>query len=83
MTSNAFKTPKIKRPMNAFMLYRKDESVQYCKTFANILEMNAELGKKWKNEPQDVKDRYFKLAELEKQQHKQQNPDYKFRPNRK
>ncbi|ESO04295.1 hypothetical protein HELRODRAFT_148152, partial [Helobdella robusta] len=70
-------TQKIKKPMNAFMLYRKEESVQYRKIFANILEMNAELGKKWRNEPQHVKDRYFKLAELEKQQHKQQHPDYK------
>ncbi|ESO04297.1 hypothetical protein HELRODRAFT_172654 [Helobdella robusta] len=55
-----FRIPEIKKPLNAFMLHKKDESVQHRKIFVNILEMNAELGEKLRNESQHVNDRYFK-----------------------
>lgn len=73
---------KIKRPMNAFMLYRK----AYAEAVAKFMNKNNHqaiskiLGVSWKLEPKEIKEIYQQYAEIDKANHLIAFPDYVFQP---
>ncbi|KAF9925888.1 hypothetical protein FBU30_004413 [Linnemannia zychae] len=77
-TKVSAKLIKIPRPANSFMLYRAENSKKYPGLVAT--ELSAKLGESWRNEPQEVRDRYEELAEQAKKEHAIRYPDYKFAP---
>ena len=76
---------KIGRPLNSFMLYRL--------AYTNRIKMRSRrrshqvvsiAGKSWHKEPQNVRDKYQRLAQIERDGHALAYPDYKFKlPSRK
>ncbi|KAI1154848.1 hypothetical protein F4825DRAFT_448094 [Nemania diffusa] len=95
------KTGKVKRPMNAFMLYRKayqnrtkewkrlddirkkEESASEGKPekgHDNHQVISQVCGKSWNMEPQELRDQYDEWAKIERNNHKDAFPDYKFAP---
>ncbi|WP_172575395.1 HMG-box domain-containing protein [endosymbiont GvMRE of Glomus versiforme] len=77
----------IPRPPNAFILYRKDKAA----LFRDLLEVrlitnqqiSKEIAKLWRNESFEVKERYKKLAKSFDEEHKKNNPSYKYSPQKK
>ncbi|OGM39395.1 hypothetical protein ABOM_012138 [Aspergillus bombycis] len=73
---------RVKRPMNAFLLYR----ATYTELALWWLEQNSYelvsmvVGQSWNMEAENVKDKYRALASLEKQNHIKAHPQYRFRP---
>ncbi|MCJ1357403.1 MAG: hypothetical protein MMC33_007399 [Icmadophila ericetorum] len=73
---------KIKRPMNAFMLYRK----AYAEAVAKYMNKNNHqaiskiLGASWRLEPKNIKEIYQQYAEIDKANHQIAFPDYVFQP---
>lgn len=71
--------PKITpRPMNSFLLYRRDEGKKWLSRRG--VNFSKVAGAKWHAEPKEVKAMYDALAAQESQRHKQENPGYKFAP---
>lgn len=76
------KKAKVPRPPNAFILYRQHwhpHYKQYNKTMHNN-DISKELGRRWKTEPDHVKQKYKTLAEELKAKHAAQYPDYQYAP---
>lgn len=76
------KKVKVPRPPNAFILYRQHwhpHYKQHNKDMHNN-DISKELGRRWKNEPDSVKDNYKKLAEELKAKHAALYPDYQYAP---
>lgn len=75
----------IPRPPNAFVIYRghKQSSVVQGNPGIKNREVSREIGKMWKAETFEVKEKYKKLAEEAKKNHKEQHPHYKYKPRRK
>ena len=76
--------PKMPRPVNAFLLYRRAVS-EKAKHFAGVENhqvVSKLAGVSWKNESDEVKDTFSQYAELEKQYHGIAFPDYKYKPKR-
>ncbi|KAF9361217.1 hypothetical protein BGX26_005041 [Mortierella sp. AD094] len=71
-------TPKIPRPSNSFMLYRKDRAKLYPKLVAT--ELSAKIAADWRDETPKVRTHYGNLADEAKEKHLLQYPDYKFTP---
>jgi hypothetical protein len=79
----------IPRPRNAFILFRCDYSRQHARskdggcsgsdTFAGET-LSARAGKAWRRLTEPERERYRALAELEKEKHARDNPEYRFRP---
>ncbi|KIX92587.1 uncharacterized protein Z520_11763 [Fonsecaea multimorphosa CBS 102226] len=76
------KKSKVPRPPNAFILYRakhhpmlKDEKP----TLSNN-EISVILGKKWREESEQVKTHFKEMADKLKAQHAAQNPGYQYAP---
>ncbi|KAM4059329.1 HMG (high mobility group) box domain-containing protein [Hirsutella rhossiliensis] len=83
----ASKEGKIKRPLNAFLLYRK-HVIGYVKKelLGEENKNNQQLvsricGDSWKMETDEVKSNFKKLAQAEKTRHGQAFPTYKYTPN--
>jgi hypothetical protein len=75
---------KIPRPMNSFMLYRSayaERVKEYCKE-GNHQIISQVTGASWALEPQSVKAVYEKFAEIDRQNHQNAHPGYKFAPNK-
>jgi hypothetical protein len=74
--------PKVPRPVNAFILFRKDRHPALKKDNPTLHnnDISIILGKEWKNTPEDVKGAYKARAERIKQQHALDNPGYQYAP---
>ena len=73
---------KVKRPRNAFILYRSSRKDRIMKQLGsrnnqNVSKAAAEM---WKNETDAVKRQYHDLAFQEAARHKAEHPDYKYQP---
>jgi hypothetical protein len=74
----------ITRPMNSFMLYR---SAYAERTKAWCAENNHQVvssvsGESWPLEPPEVREFYNELAKIERINHQNAHPDYKFSPSK-
>lgn len=73
---------KVKRPMNAFMLYRKTYQ-GVAKGWAdehNHQVVSRVCGMSWPMEPEQVREQFKAWAEKERENHQLAFPDYKFTP---
>ncbi|CAF1462904.1 unnamed protein product [Adineta steineri] len=77
------KKPHIKKPLNAFMLYMKEQRarvIEEC-TLKESSAINKVLGQKWKELPRAEQDRYYELAKEERNRHMQLYPGWSARDN--
>lgn len=76
------KDGKIKRPMNAFMLYRKgfQNRIKEHQKNENHQGVSKVAGDGWRQEPEEVKDQFNHWSEVERQLHATAFPSYKFKP---
>ena len=72
------------RPMNNFMLYRKayQERAKQVSSQNNHQVVSVVVAASWKHEAADIKDKFAKYAQIEKDNHIRAFPDYQFRPNK-
>lgn len=82
----ALKEGKVKRPLNAFLLYRKHVISFVKKELLGEENKNNQqfvsriCGDSWKLETDEVKAKFKKLAQAEKTRHSQAFPRYKYTP---
>ncbi|ULT82993.1 hypothetical protein L3Y34_012315 [Caenorhabditis briggsae] len=75
----------IKKPLNAFMLFIKEnrktvlEENGYDQIPAG--EINKELGRRWRETSHEERQKYFELARIEKQLHKDKYPEWSAKDN--
>jgi hypothetical protein len=75
---------RVKRPMNAFMLYRKAYQ-QRAKEWAsqhNHQIVSRVCGMSWPLEPEQIRQQYKSWADLERDNHQKAHPNYKFTPSK-
>ncbi|KAK4197478.1 hypothetical protein QBC40DRAFT_102966 [Triangularia verruculosa] len=75
---------KVKRPMNAFMLYRKAYQ-QRAKEWAsqhNHQVVSRVCGSSWPLEPEHIRQQFKAWADLERDNHQKAHPNYKFTPSK-
>ena len=75
--------PKMPRPMNAFILYRK-AATERAKRYGSVENhqiISKITGASWRVELDEIKDRFSQFAELEKRNHAAAFPNYKYSPN--
>lgn len=73
---------KVKRPMNSFMLYRKayqNRTKDWCLQ-NNHQVVSQVCGDSWPLEPDEVKEQFGEWARIERQNHQNAHPGYKFSP---
>ncbi|XHG01369.1 hypothetical protein AWENTII_004753 [Aspergillus wentii] len=75
---------KIARPMNSFMLYRSAYAERAKEWFSqnNHQVVSTAAGDSWKMEPREVREKYERLASIEKNNHLKAHPGYKFTPSK-
>ncbi|KAF9055126.1 hypothetical protein BDZ89DRAFT_7072 [Hymenopellis radicata] len=79
----------IKRPENAFILFRRDMCRRINAAKAEGAKPNREadlsktISEQWRTLPEEEKKKWKDLAEQKKQEHKAEFPHYKYRPQRK
>lgn len=71
---------KIKRPMNSFMLYRRDKQHEIAQKHPgiNYREVNRIVGELWRAESKEIKEIYSRMALDGQLAHKEKYPDYKY-----
>nr|WRK65006.1 putative mating-type 1-2-1 protein [Davidsoniella virescens] len=74
--------PKIPRPPNAYILYRKDRHQAVKTDFPNIsnTEISKILGKRWREESASIREFYKEQAEAYKKTFMEMYPDYRYKP---
>lgn len=75
---------KVKRPMNSFMLYRKayqNRTKDWCLQ-NNHQVVSQVCGDSWPLEPGEVKEQFNEWARIERQNHQNAHPGYKFSPSK-
>ncbi|CAI2162759.1 12467_t:CDS:1 [Funneliformis geosporum] len=73
------------RPPNAFILYRKAKQPMITKEVGQISnnDISKILANLWKNEPEEIKLHWRKIADRKKMEHMQANPGYIYQPKKK
>jgi hypothetical protein len=74
----------ITRPMNSFMLYRSayaERTKQWC-TQNNHQVVSSVSGESWPMEPPEVRELYNEYAKIERINHQNAHPTYKFSPSK-
>ncbi|KAK6106044.1 HMG (high mobility group) box family protein [Brugia pahangi] len=90
ITKSEIKPPKvkeqhIKKPLNAFMWFMKEnrpklmEELDYKER--QSAELNKELGRRWHDLPKEEQQRYYELAKTDREQHMQKYPGWSAREN--
>jgi hypothetical protein len=69
---------QVKRPLNAFMLYRKDKQAEI--PTSNHQSVSRIIGAMWKSESAETKAKYNALAQKERELHRLNYPGYKYSP---
>jgi hypothetical protein len=75
---------RVKRPMNSFMLYRKAYQNR-CKNWClqnNHQVVSQVCGDSWPLEPDSVRDQFNEWARIERVNHQNAHPGYKFSPSK-
>ncbi|KAI1471561.1 uncharacterized protein F4812DRAFT_449573 [Daldinia caldariorum] len=78
------KAPKVPRPRNAFILYRQHYQGQVAARNPGLAnpEISKLIGEQWREQPEEIKNNWKRLAEEEKIRHQRQYPDYRYQPRR-
>ena len=73
---------QVKRPMNAFMLWSKEKRRKISSVDPSLHNSHISkiLGEEWKRLPMKEKDPYIKESKLLMDKHKQEHPDYHYKP---
>ncbi|KAJ9133585.1 HMG box protein [Pleurostoma richardsiae] len=76
--------PKVPRPRNAFILYRQHHQAGVVAQHPGLAnpEISKIIGEQWRDQPEEVKSSWKRLAEEEKARHQRQYPDYRYQPRR-
>ncbi|KAJ0125047.1 HMG box protein [Diaporthe amygdali] len=76
--------PKVPRPRNAFILYRQHHQAGVVLKYPGLAnpEISKIIGELWREETEEVKNYWKRLAEEEKARHQRQYPQYKYQPRR-
>ncbi|XP_055945805.1 protein pangolin, isoforms A/H/I/S-like isoform X2 [Argiope bruennichi] len=77
------KKSHIKKPLNAFMLFMKEQRPLVVKevTLKESAAINQILGKRWHALSREEQAKYYEKASIERQQHRQRYPDWTARDN--
>ncbi|CAI5438198.1 unnamed protein product [Caenorhabditis angaria] len=79
------KDDHIKKPLNAFMWFMKENRKKLLDEIGNnekqSAELNKELGKRWHDLPKEEQQKYFELAKKDREDHKQKYPQWSAREN--
>ena len=78
------KEPRVKRPMNAFMLYAQVARRKVATKYPNLnyAKLSKTLGKIWQVLPEEERRPFIQEAERLRTQHKLKHPHYKYTPKR-
>jgi hypothetical protein len=81
-TTSSRRRSDILRPPNPFILYRQEHHSKVLAEHEGIsnTEISKIIGKMWKNESEEVKNKYKEKAQEMKRRHKLMYPDYRFAP---
>lgn len=74
----------VTRPMNSFMLYRSAyaERLKQWGVHNNHQVVSSMAGESWPLEPSEIREHYNDLAKLERTNHQNAHPNYKFSPSK-